>query len=375
MSKSKGNVIDPIGLMDSYGTDALRYTLCALAGPGRDVRLGPALVESNRAFVTKLWNAARFGQTYGVAPDPNFKPESATLDISRWILEEASRATTEAADALEAFRFDEYAASLYRFTWSVYCDWFLELAKPHFMYARADQEGDQATLTALSFRGINSDHYQVAELRAVAAHVMGLLLRLLHPVMPFVSEALWAELGYGGRASLIRAKWPEPFSVPGGSDARHELNWVVRLVSEVRAVRALVNVPWAKRPSLFLRDASHTTRERASKWEGEIRTLAGLGDFHTEAVQAPSIGSAQIVLDEATLILPLGDVIDLAAERARLARERDRAVADAGKIEQKLANTEFVARAKEEVVQENRDRLARARAEISRLEAALARVG
>jgi valyl-tRNA synthetase len=354
MSKSKGNVIDPIGLMDSYGTDALRYTLCALAGPGRDVRLGPALVESNRSFVTKLWNAARFGQGVGVTPDLAFIPDLATLPISLWLLGEASNAIGQAAEALEAYRFDDYASGLYRFVWNIYCDWFLELAKP----------------------ALVENRQEAVELKSVAAYVFGLLLRLLHPVIPFVTEELWAALGYGDAGSLIVAPWPTPLSLPFGSPALAaiELGWVIELVSEIRTVRAEMNVPPAVKTPILLMDSRPQTAAWIATWRDEVCRLArGTGLALLDGPIPP--GAAQVILGEATLILPLGDVIDLAAERARLARERDRAVADAGKIEQKLANTEFVARAKEEVVQENRDRLARAQAEISRLEAALARVG
>jgi valyl-tRNA synthetase len=351
MSKSKGNVVDPIGLIDAYGTDALRYTLCALAGPGRDVRLGPSLVESNRGFVTKLWNAARFGQTYGVVPDPQFTPDQATLGLTRWILTAASQAIEDATAALEAFRFDDYAACVYRFAWNVYCDWFLELAKPALMA--------EAPAT---------------EIAATAAHVLGLMLRLLHPVMPFVTEALWAELGYGPAGSLIRTQWPNPFAVPGAEAATSELNWVIRLVSEIRTVRAEMNVPPSVRTPILLRDAAPETAARAESWSAEICRLAR-GASLSPLTGPPPPGSAQAVIDEATLILPLAEVIDLAAERARLARDRDRARADAQKLEEKLANQDFVARARAEVVQENRDRLTRAEAEIARLDAALARVG
>jgi valyl-tRNA synthetase len=351
MSKSKGNVVDPIGLIDAYGTDALRYTLCALAGPGRDVRLGPSLVESNRGFVTKLWNAARFGQTYGVVPDPQFTPDQATLGLTRWILTAASQAIEDATAALEAFRFDDYAACVYRFAWNVYCDWFLELAKPALMA--------EAPAT---------------EIAATAAHVLGLMLRLLHPVMPFVTEALWAELGYGPAGSLIRTQWPDPFAVPGAEAATSELNWVIRLVSEIRTVRAEMNVPPSVRTPILLRDAAPETAARAESWSAEICRLAR-GASLSPLTGPPPPGSAQAVIDEATLILPLAEVIDLAAERARLARDRDRARADAQKLEEKLANQDFVARARAEVVQENRDRLTRAEAEIARLDAALARVG
>ena len=351
MSKSKGNVVDPIALAGAYGTDALRYTLCALAGPGRDVRLGPTLVEANRSFVTKLWNAARFGENYDVTPS-DFDPATAALSVSRWILHEASEAVAQATLALKMFRFDEYASACYRFSWNVYCDWFLELAKPAFM----------------------NDAPEAPELRRVAAHVFGIILRLLHPVMPFVTEALWNELGYGEPASLIRTAWPASFMVPDAAAAVAELSWVTRLIAEIRTVRAEMNVPPSVRTKILLKDASPATMARAKSWSSEICRLArglSLDAFDGGVPQ----GAVQTLLDEATLILPLADVIDFAAERARLAREQSRAADDARKIAQKLANPDFVARAPEDVVQENRNRLTRAEAELARLRAAIARVG
>jgi valyl-tRNA synthetase len=355
MSKSKGNVIDPIGLIDAYGTDALRYTLCALAGPGRDVKLGAALVESNRAFVTKLWNAARFGQTYGVAPDPEFSPEQATQAVSRWILAETNDAIQQATAALEAFRFDDYAAVCYQFAWKSYCDWFIELAKPVLMETQAEDG-------------------KAAEYRQVAAYVLGVILRLMHPVMPFVTEALWGELGYGPAASLIKQTWPREATVDHDKAARDEIDWVIRLVTEIRTVRAEMNVPPSVRTQILLRDAAPANLARAAFWGSEICRLAR-GTLLEPLTGAAPAGAVQAVLDEATVILPLGDVIDLAAERLRLAKDRDRAAQDAQKIAQKLGNADFVSRAPEEIVQENRDRLTRAQAEVTRLEAALARVG
>ncbi|HEY3849184.1 MAG TPA: valine--tRNA ligase, partial [Acetobacteraceae bacterium] len=175
MSKSKGNVIDPLELIDRFGADALRFTICALTGPGRDVKLGASRVQDYRSFVTKLWNAARFCEMHGIAPDASFVPANATLPLTRWILDAANRAIQEADAALEAYRLDEYAATCYRFTWNTFCDWFLELAKP---VLEGELEG-------------------ATELRAVAAHVLGVLLRLLHPAIPFVTEELWDHFGYG----------------------------------------------------------------------------------------------------------------------------------------------------------------------------------
>jgi valyl-tRNA synthetase len=351
MSKSKGNVIDPLALIDTYGADALRFTICALTGPGRDVKLGPQRVEGYRSFVTKLWNAARFCEMNQVAPDPAFTPEAATLPLTRWLLAAASDAVVEATDALESYRFDDYAAACYRFTWGVFCDWFLEFAKPAL--------ADPATS---------------GEVRQTAAHVLGIILRLLHPAMPYVTEQLWTELGYGAEGSLIRAPWPERFSVPGTAEAREELDWVVALISAVRGVRAEMNIPPSQRGRILLVDAPAALHARGARWQTQINTLArATGVFaHTGA---PPPESATLAVGDLTVILPLAGLIDLTAERARLAKDRAKAEDEAGKIAKKLGNPDFVARAKEEVVEENRERLATAQAEIARIAAALARLG
>ena len=206
MSKSRGNVIDPLELIDSYGADALRFTICALTGPGRDVKLGASRVQDYRGFVTKLWNAARFCEMNGMQPDPrHFDParrHAAACRAGCWT--EANTAIREATEALEAYRFDEYAAAGYRFVWNTFCDWFLEFAKP--LLAEGANPAD------------------AAEIRAVGAHVLGLILRLLHPAIPFVTEELWDRFGYGEPCSLISAAWPEPVA---GAGRRRRLgrNW------------------------------------------------------------------------------------------------------------------------------------------------------
>ncbi|HUZ62383.1 MAG TPA: class I tRNA ligase family protein, partial [Acetobacteraceae bacterium] len=351
MSKSKGNVVDPLALIDQFGTDALRFAICALTGPGRDIKLGPARVESYRSFVTKLWNAARFCEMNGARPDPAFDPAAARLPLSRWILDAANQAIAEATAALEAFRFNDYAAACYRFTWNLFCDWFLELAKPVL-----------ATDTAAA-----------AETRAVAAHVLGTILRLLHPAMPFVTEEIWDQSGYGAPASLIAADWPLPATVHAPQEARAELDWLVRFITELRTVRAEMNVPPSTLAPVLLKDAAPATLARAGNWAEAIRRMGRASEVRALAGDIPK-GAAQAVVDEATLVLPLAEIIDLAAERARLARERDKAAAEAEKIARKLDNADFVARAPEEVVEENRERLGAARAEIARLEAALRRI-
>ncbi len=357
MSKSIGNVVDPLDLIDRYGTDALRFTIASMAGPGRDLKLGPARVEGNRAFVTKLWNAARFCEMNGVAPVAGFAPEQATLPLTRWILARLGDACAEATAALEAYRFDEYASVCYRFTWLTFCDWFLEFAKPALGNAG---QGIPGTADA-------------PEVRAAAAHVLGVLLRLLHPAMPFVTEELWDHFGYGGPNSLIAAPWPEPFVVPGAADARAELDWVVRLISEVRGVRAEMNVPPSQTGAILLKDAGAETLARGARWFDTIARMARASSIGALTGEVPR-SSAQAVLDEATVVLPLAGLIDLDAERVRLARERAKAADEVRKIEAKLGNADFVTRAKEEVVEENRDRLSAARGEITRLDAALARI-
>jgi valyl-tRNA synthetase len=349
MSKSKGNVIDPLAMIEEYGTDALRFTICALAGPGRDVKLGPARVESYRSFVTKLWNAARFCEMNAVAPDPAFNPAAVTSPLARWILDAVNQTVAEATAALEAFRFDEYAAICYRFTWNVFCDWFLELAKPGF------QSGD------------------AVELRATSAYVLGAILRLLQPAMPYVTDVLWAEFGFGPSGTLIHAAWPDAVPVADAAAAREELDWLVRLVSEVRTVRSEMNVPPSVLAPLMLRDASPQTLARAARWREAIGRMARASDVSALSGEPPK-HAAQIGLDEAIVVLPLAGLIDLDAEQTRLRRERTKAVAEAEKTRSKLGRPDFVERAKPEVVEENRERLRNFDAEIVRLDAALKRI-
>jgi valyl-tRNA synthetase len=353
MSKSKGNVLDPLELIDKYGADALRFTICRLTGPGRDVKLGPQVVESYRSFVTKLWNAARFLEMNGIAgSEAALAPPPATAALSLWILAEAHAAVAEATAALEGFRCDDYAEAGYRFVWNVFCDWLLELAKPVFEDA-ASPLGD--------------------ELRAVCAHVFGIILRLLHPAMPFVTEELWDQFGYGPPCSLIRAPWPVAASMDHAAEARAEIDWLIRFIGAVRTVRAELNVPPSVRAPILLGGAAPQTWDRLGRWSAAVARLARAAEIGP--LESLPKGAAQIVLDEATIVLPLAGLIDIDAERARLVRERARAADEAAKVERKLANSDFVARAKEEVVEENRERLAAAQADMARLDAAIARLG
>ena len=246
---------------------------------------------------------------------------------------------------------------LYRFTWHCYCDWFLEFAKPVF------NAGDTP---------------DAVELRAAAAHVLGVLLRLLNPVMPFVTEVLWAEFGFGREGSLIAAPWPTDARLDDAAETGAELDWVIRFIGEIRAVRVAMNVPPARLTPLLLHDAGEATRARTARWSEAIGRMARVSEVVvlTGALPPDALrDAAQAVVDEATLILPLAGIIDLAAERARLGRERARARDEADKVARKLANADFVARAKPEVVEENRERLAAFQQDAERLDAALRRLG
>ncbi len=353
MSKSKGNVIDPLALIDEFGADALRFTICAAAGPGRDIKLGRSRVESQRSFVTKLWNAARFCEMNGIAPVADFDPAQARHRLSRWILDAADGAIAEATKALEAYRFDEYAQVCYRFLWNTYCDWYLEFIKP--------------TLAG-------TEHYETTfqpEFRAVAAHVFGIILRLLHPVMPFVTETLWHHFGFGAEGSLIRAPWPT-VSGQERSESHREVEGAIALISEIRATRAVLNVPPSRQIPLLYQ--SNVPLFEA--WNSEIRRLGRVSDI-TLIEGAPPAGCVQIAIDNGATkaFLQLADVIDLDAERARLRKKHDEAKAEFERHARKLGNPDFAKRAPPEIIEETRAKMSAASAEGKAIEEALARIG
>jgi valyl-tRNA synthetase len=352
MSKSKGNVIDPLELIDAYGADALRFTLSAMAAQGRDIKLSASRVEGYRNFATKLWNAARFAQINACAPVKDFDPASAKETINRWIAGESERAVAAVTEALEAYRFNEAAGAIYSFIWHKFCDWYLELSKP--------------ILTG-------EDKGAAAETRAMTAWVLDRALKLLHPFMPFVTEELWAKLASPEAPRdtlLILAPWPQHLALENAA-ADAEIGWVIRLISEVRSVRSEMNVPAGAKVPLVITGASDETAARAKRHEETILRLARIDAMSFG--KAPA-GAVQIVLDEATLALPLAGVIDVAAESKRLKREIDKVGSEIRQLDAKLANEKFVARAPEHVVEEQRERKADAEATAARLEQALKRL-
>ncbi len=352
MSKSRGNVIDPLELVGKYGADALRFTLAAMEAQGRDIKLSESRVEGYRNFATKLWNAARFCEANGCRPDPSFEPATAQDVVNRWIIGEATRAAEETTAALEAYRFNEAAGAIYQFTWGVFCDWYLEFSKP----------------------GLSGpDAAAKDETRATAAWVLDVILGLLHPLMPFVTEELWGRLADSRSTPLITAPWPRADAALIDPAAEAEMNWVVRLVSEVRAVRAEMNVPAGARIDLWLAGARDETVARMARHKEVIGRLARLERAEPLDGSVPA-GSVQAVLDEATIILPLGDVIEIETERARLEKQLGKLAQDVAKLEKKLKNADFVSRAPAHVVEEQKERLDEARDGHGRLESALARL-
>ena len=350
MSKSKGNVIDPLDLIDEYGADALRFTLAIMAAQGRDVKLDPARIAGYRNFGTKLWNATRFAEMNGVAGNPDFRPQDAKLTINRWILTELTRTTTAVTDGITGYRFNDASSSAYRFVWNLFCDWYVELLKPVFN---------------------GEDEAAKAESRACMAYVLDEIYKLLHPIMPFMTEELWAQTAGTERDTLLcHAAWPTPDFED--AEAAAEINWLVDLVSGIRSVRSEMNVPPAATAPLVMVGANATTRERVARHDPAIRRLARIGEVGFDAT-APK-GVAQIVIGEATACLPLGDLIDLKAEEARLSKELAKNADEIARIEKKLANPNFVAKAAPDVVDAEREKQAELVEAKAKLETALARV-
>ena len=354
MSKSKGNVIDPIDLIDRFGADALRFTLAAMAAQGRDIKLSESRIEGYRNFATKLWNASRFAELNGCVRVAGFDPAAAREPLNRWILGEAAKAAAETAFAIEAYRFNDAANAAYRFVWSVFCDWHLELAKP-----------------VLQGPG---DPTAKAETQATIAHVLDTIYALMHPFMPFLTEELWAIKGEAGprrEGPLALGPWPtQGFEVDEAVEA--EIGWVVDLIAEIRSVKSEMGVPPSTLTQLVLISPRERTERSARAWSESIRRLARVSSVDTAEAAPP--GSLELVVRGEAVALPLAGVVDLAAERARLDKEIARERLEIGKVEAKLGNPDFVARAPEDIIAEHEERLETFQARLVKLNAARERL-
>jgi valyl-tRNA synthetase len=352
MSKSKGNVIDPLHLIDKYGADALRFTLTALAAQGRDIKMSEQRVEGYRNFATKLWNATRFAQMNECKPVAGFDPAALKEPVNRWIVGRLVAAKRAVEQAMAQYRYNDAAGALYRFVWDEFCDWYVEFTKP--VLQDAGEGGKDET-------------------RATTAWVIGQMLHLLHPFMPFITEELWEQMRGEQREHLITARWPDYADSLVDPTIDADLDWVIRLVTAVRAMRAEMNIPPGPLLTLLLRDAGPATRARLDKFGDLVKRLARADKLEVAAAEPPK-GAAQIVLDEATVFVPLAGVIDIAQERARLSKELGKAKGEAEKIEKKLGNEQFLAKANPEVVAEQRQKLDEAKLAISKLTQALDRL-
>ena len=336
MSKSKGNVIDPLELIGTYGADALRFTLTAFAAQGRDVKLSVQRIEGYRNFCTKLWNAARFCEMNVCHPVEGFDPASVQLTLNKWIVGKVVEAERAMSGAIETYRFNDAASSIYQFTWNTFCDWYVEFTKPMFL-------GD--------------DENARAETRATAAWVLDQVLLLMHPITPFITEELWTELSDKRTSSIMIAEWPELDDGLINTAANEEMDWVVRLISQVRTIRSEMNVPPGAKIPLILKDAGERAQSCLVNHADLLKRVARLSSLELLSGDIPT-GSVQDVIDEAILILPISETIDLTEEKSRLDKEINKQTAEIDRFEKKLSNERFVTNAPDEVVATERQKLA-----------------
>ncbi|WP_041768641.1 valine--tRNA ligase [Pseudovibrio sp. FO-BEG1] len=353
MSKSKGNVIDPLALIEEYGADALRFTLSAMAAQGRDIKLATSRVAGYRNFATKLWNVCRFAEMNECLAVEGFDPALVKQTVNRWIVTETSRAIREVSEAIDTYRFNDAAGGAYRFVWNTFCDWYVELTKP--IFYSDDEEAKE-------------------EVRATTAWVRDEILKLLHPFMPFITEELWqrtAETAGSKRDEmLVLSSWPTP--IGEDEEAAAEINWLIDMIVQIRSVRSEMNVPAGAKVPVVLSGASEQTKERLAIHEAAIIKNAR-AESVTTADEIPQ-GSAQIVVGEATVCLPLAGVIDLDAEKARLGKSLDKIVGELTKISKKLENERFLAKAPEDVVAAEKEKVAELAERKEKMEAALERL-
>ncbi len=350
MSKTKGNVVDPLDIVDQYGTDALRFTLLAYTAQGRDIKLAPERVEGYRNFATKLWNAARYCQMNECNVVSGFDPQTVTHTLNKWVLSALSDTARDTAAALETYRFNDATSIVYGFVWGTFCDWYLEFTKPVLM-----GEGDVAAKT---------------EVRVTTAYVLDQILHILNPFMPYITEELYAQLSPRPAGELLMTnRWIDASALPHDSNARAEIEGLKNLITEIRSVRMDMNVPASAKTRLAVRDPSIDTRDFLNRYAELLARMA-----RVEAVEYVDVmpkGAVQMVVNGVTYALPIADIIDLDRERARLKKEIARLEGDVRKIDQKLSNDEFVKKAPEDVIAEQHARRAEAQATAQKLSAAL----
>jgi valyl-tRNA synthetase len=384
MSKSKGNVVDPLILMDQYGTDALRFFMAAMESQGRDIKMDDRRVEGYRNFATKLWNAARFCQSNGIEASRSIAAPEATLAVNKWIIGEVVECKTKLDKAFEEYRFDGMADAIYHFTWGTFCDWYLELIKPVLSSSPLQGRGGSSEAAegegAVPLSAALADspptptlppegEREQDETRAVAGWVLDQILVMLHPFMPFITEELWHAMGDRGGNMLIHAAWPEP-NAGVDTSAKAEIDWIIALTTAMRSAKNELGIaPGAKLDAYF----PNSLTDKVTALRSTVERVARLGSIHFG--EAPIGASMQLVVDGETIIVPLEGVIDIDAEKARLTKAKDAAAKDVKSLEGRLGNPAFVEKAKPDAVEKARADMADRAAEVERLTAALERLG
>ena len=355
MSKSKGNVIDPLDVIEQYGTDALRFTLTSLAAPGRDIRLSTQRVEGNRNFATKLWNACKFAEMNGAAIAPNFDPSLVQLPLNQWLVSRLNDTLDAVESAVDGYRFHDMAGGLYHFIWDEFCSWYLELSKPVFW-------GD--------------DEAQKSETRSTMAWALSRLLHMLHPIMPFVTEEIWHQ--FAAKAAqqpdtlVLGNPWPKRVAIET-SVAAGEIDWLIRVVVAIRSARSDLNVPAGGKFQVKVQDADPQTLDKIMRHNNQLVRQANLESIAPLSGTLPK-GSAQIVVDEVTYVLPLEGLIDIAAEKARLQKAIEKAEAAIAKVDKQLSNANFVSKAPAEAIEKAKSGREEAQSNRNGLMTALARL-
>ena len=350
MSKSKGNVMDPLELTKTYGADALRFTLCAMAAQGRDIRMSEKRIEGYRNFATKIWNAARYLEMNNAKPDAGFDPASAKHVLNKWIIGETAKCARNIETALAEYKFNAAADAIYDFVWGTFCDWYLELTKP----LMDGEAGD--------------------EIRKTSAWVFDQILLLLNPFMPFISEELYAGITTRNGKRLLESRWPEYADGLIDATSEAEIKQVQDIISDIRSVRTDMNVPVVAMLSLQVRGANAHDREALRSHEILIKRMARIESITVSDNEAPP-GAIQSVVGNLTLVLPVADIIDISKEGTRLKKEIEKQSVELKKIEAKLGNQAFVANAPDEIIAEQNARKAEAQTIITKLSAALKAIG
>jgi valyl-tRNA synthetase len=350
MSKSKGNVMDPLDMIDKFGTDALRFTLAAMAAQGRDLKLSESRIEGYRNFATKLWNASRYAEINGCCYLSNFDPNKCSLSVNKWIIFEVIKNVNHVEKSIEEYRFNEATNSMYQFAWATFCDWYLEFTKPILA---------------------GNDANAIIETKATTNWALKQIINTLNPIMPYLTEELWEKFGFGGL--LIEEKWPTFEGIRADPGTADEMGWVIKLITEIRSIRAEINVPNKSKAKLVIKDLGEIATNYLFKNKAIISRLGSLDDISTTSDILPP-GIVQGMVDDVSIGLFVKDIIDFDKENERFDRELAKIYIDIEKLQSKLSNDKFIKNAPENVILENKERLVNAKSRQTKLEAAKTRL-